>query len=248
MTAARGRLGAYAWWQLRDYVLGPGAGTLFLVGLVSLAPIFGMRRAMGVAAGPEAMADMVRVSFLAMVQFLALVGPIVAVGSMVSADRAPGLARFLFAKPISVSRFYLQMWLVRGAGLLAITAVLALTVDRLAAPVPWLAAVGGIALTWLLLGGVGYLASVLAPRDSIYVIGCYALTTLLDQFRSIAPQWAWVDGLLTVLPPMHKLGPLRNALLAGQGWSWPDAWHVMGWGAACVVLATVLVRRLPQVR
>jgi hypothetical protein len=248
MTAPRGRLGAYAWWQLRDYALGPGGGTLVLVGLVSVAPIFAVMRAVNGTAPGVAVQDIVQPAFLALVQFLSLVGPIVAVGSMVSADRAPGLTRFLFAKPVGVSRFYLQMWLVRGAGLLAIAAFFALLVHTLAAPVPWMGAVLGVALTWLLIGGVGFLASVLVPRDSIYVIGLYAATNLLDQFRSIAPQWEWPGLLLTVLPPMHKLGALRSALMDGNGWVWADAWHVMGWGAACVALATVLVRRLPLVR
>jgi hypothetical protein len=87
-----------------------------------------------------------------------------------------------------------------------------------------------------------------APRDSIYVIGLYAGTSLLDQFRTIAPQWEWTGLLLTVLPPMHKLGGLRGALMDGSGWVWADGWHVMGWGVGCVVLACVLVRRLPLVR
>ena len=248
MSAARGRIGHYAWWQFRDYALGPGAGTLFLVGLVSVLPILGLLRAMQRAAPEATPAEVVGPAFVALVQFLSLVGPIVAVGSIVSPDRAPGLARFLFAKPISVSRYYLQLWCVRGAGLLLIALLCTGVVDVFAAPVPWQGAVLGVALTWLLIGGVGFLASVLMPRDSIYVIGIYAVTNLLDQFRTIAPQWRWAEVVLAVLPPMHKLGPLRSALMQGSGWDWGDAWHVMGWGGACVVAATLLVRRLPLVR
>jgi hypothetical protein len=248
MSTSRGRMGHYAWWQLRDYAVGPGVGTLFLVALVGLLPIFLMRSAMEGMGTGEAPDEIVRPAFLAMVQFLALVGPIVAVGSMVSADRAPGLTRFLFAKPIGVSRYYLQAWLVRGAGLVALALLCMLSVHYFAAPVPWQGAVLGIALTWLLIGGVGYLASVLLPRDAIYVIAIYATTNLLEQFRNVAPQWDWPGLVLTVLPPMHKLGPLRTALMDGSGWVWADAWHVIGWGLGCVIAATVLVRRLPLVR
>ncbi len=248
MTRLRGRIASYAWWQLRDYAVGPGAGTLFLVGLVSVAPIFGMMRAMRTAAPEATPTELVGPAFLALVQFLSLVGPIVAVGSIVSADRAPGLARFLFAKPVGVARYYLQAWLVRGAGLLAIALLCTLFVHHFAAAVPWQGAVLGIGLTWLLIGGVGFLASVLVPRDSIYVIGCYAVTSLLDQFRSIAPQWEWPGLALSILPPMHKLGPLRRALMEGSGWGWADGWHVIAWGVGCVVAATLLVRRLPLVR
>jgi hypothetical protein len=189
---------------------------------------------------------MVRTAYTALLQFLSLIGPIVAVGGMVSADRAPGLSRFLFAKPIGVSRYYLQMWLLRGLGLLLITAILSAVVHTVA-PVPWWGAVQGIAVTWTLIGGVGFLASVLAPRDSMYVIGLYAVTTLLDQLRTL-PDLGWLERPLAVLPPMHKLGALRTALLGDSGWVWADALHVLGWGLGCVALATVLVRRLPLVR
>ncbi len=244
MTAPRGRLGAYAWWQARDYATGPGLGTLVLTALVGVVPIF-----VGVhALGPRSQDGPVDQLFAGFVQFLALVGPIVAVGGMVSADRQPGLARFLFAKPVAAPLYYLQMWMVRGAGLMLITAALSLLVHQFAAPVAWVAAVLGVGVAWVLIGGVGFLASTLVPRDSVYVIGLYAVTSLLDQIIRLVPQWTWVKSALAVLPPMHKLGDLRTALLHGAPIVWPDLWHVLAWGVASVVAAVVLVRRLPLVR
>jgi hypothetical protein len=248
MNAPRARLGAYAWWQLRDYASGPGLGTLVITLLVGVAPIIAVMRAVATGTGGEPPDELIRPLFNSFVQFLALVGPIMAVGSMVSADRAPGLTRFLFAKPVGAPQYYLLMWSVRGAGLLAITAVLSLAIHLLVAPVAWGGAVLGIALTWLHIGGVGFLASVLVPRDSVYVIGLYATTTLLAQFQRIAPQWEWVDPLLVVLPPMHKLSDLRVALMDGTAPAWNDLWHVMGWGGACLTLGAVLIRRFPLVR
>jgi hypothetical protein len=248
VSAPRGRLGAYAWWQLRDYMTGPGIGTLVIVSLVSVAPIFAMLQAMrGRAEGMPA-DELVGPLFLAFVQFIALVGPVVAVGGMVSSDRQPGLTRFLFAKPISVPLYYLQMWGLRGTGLLVITAALSLLVHRFAAPVAWWPAVLGVAITWVLLGGVGVLLSTLVPRDSIYLIGLYAVTTLLDQFSRIAPQWRWVEPVLSVLPPMHKLNGVRTALLGGSAPVAADLWHVLAWGLAALAAALLLMRRLPLVR
>jgi hypothetical protein len=241
-------MGAYAWWQLRDYAVGPGLGTLVIVVLVGIAPMYAAVSAMasrGVDATPN---EIIVPLFNAFLQFIALVGPIAAVGSMVSADRAPGLTRFLFAKPVNVTRYYLQMWVVRGAGLLAITAALGLLVHFTVAPVNWSAAVLGVALTWLLLGGVGFLFSVLVPRDSVYVIGLFAATTLLQQFTQIAPEWTWVKPTLMVLPPMHKLGGIRTAFMDGSPLVWNDLWHVVGWGVGSLVVGALLLRRLPLVR
>ncbi len=63
-----------------------------------------------------------------------------------------------------------------------------------------------------------------------------------------APAWWWVKPLLTVLPPMQKLGALHDALLRHSAIGQGDLLHVLLYGTACVVLGAWLVRRLPLVR
>lgn len=248
MSALRGRLGRYAWWQLRDYAMGPGIGTLAIVGLVSVAPIVAMIRAVNGDTASMPIDELVTQAFAGMVQLVALLGPILAVGGIVSSDRQPGLGRFLFSKPIDVSRYYLQLWCVRGIGLVAVTAILALALQWFAAPVPWRAGLQAVALAWLLLGGVGFLLSVLVAREVGYVILISLVTTLLEQMTKITPQWRWVDLVLSVLPPFHKLAPLRTAMLAGTPMDGGDLALVTLWGLASIVVAVLMVRRLPLVR
>jgi ABC-type transport system involved in multi-copper enzyme maturation permease subunit len=248
VTTQRGRLGAYALWQLRDYMMGPGAGT-FLVGLVILIPMFIAKRVMGPdSASPEQVARMLTQMFDQFVGLIAIAGPILGVAGMASADRHPGLSRFLFSKPIRVHEYYGLMWLVRGVSFLAITAVVSLIVNTFVVAVPIVDALAAASVAWILIAGVGLLISATVPRDVAVVFMVYMVPTILEMIVNGKNPWWWAKPLLTVMPPMHRLDELRQALLTGGSVVTSDVWHMVLYGAASLALAAYLVRRLPLVR
>ncbi len=163
----RGRIGEYAWWQLRDYAVGPAIWTMLVVFMIGVFPLLVTRYAAGnLRASPEEIDARLKQTFGALVGFLGVLGPMLAVARLASRDRAPGLSRFLFSQPVSVTRYYLQAWFVRWAGLLAITAVVTLGIDQFVGTVPWLEALGAVGISWVLIGGVAFLLTVLTAQDS----------------------------------------------------------------------------------
>ncbi|HKS05601.1 MAG TPA: hypothetical protein VJR92_04735 [Gemmatimonadaceae bacterium] len=249
MSAQRGRLGAYALWQLRDYMFGPGFGTA-LVAMIVLIPMFITKSAFSAdGTSPRDMSRMMGQMFDQLIALVALTGPILGAAGIASADRHPGLSRFLFAKPVRVDAYYLQAWVVRGFAFFAIAVVLGLVVNAFMVHVPMLELLAVVAVAWLLIGGLGLLVSALVPRDVAVLFLIYMVPVLLDSFVDNSRRvWWWVKPLLTILPPTHKLEELRHAMLTAAPVVAADLWHVMLYGGACVVLGTYLVRRLPLVR
>jgi hypothetical protein len=247
-TAGRGRLRAYSLYQLRDYWFGPGAGTLLIVFFASAIPLLVVAHTARRGGDIGAAAPMLRQLFDSLVQFLSWVGSLLAVSGLASTDRHPGLARFLFSKPIGVRAYYVQAWCVRGASLLLITAALLAVVQRFAMPVMWLDTMVSVALAWVLIGGVGLLVSVLVQKDAALGVALFAAPTILDAMHKAVPEWGWIQPVLLGLPPTHKLGSVRTALLNDVPVAAVDVWHIVLFGIGSVALATYLVRRMPLVR
>ena len=246
---ARGRIGDYAWWQLRDYAMGPAIWTVLVVFVLGVFPLLMMKYASTQGSMPPQRPDAaVRQSFGSLVGIIAALGPMIAVARLASRDRAPGLSRFLFSQPVGVTRYYLQAWFVRWAALLGITLVVVLCINQLVSPVPWLEALGAVGISWVLVGGVAFLLTVLTAQDAGVLIGVYLIPTLLQALHETIPTWWWVKPLLAILPPMHKLDGLHKAVMQHTAMPQGDLWHVLLYGTACVALGAWLVRRLPLVR
>lgn len=250
MSAMRGRLGAYSLWQLRDYALTTsGLGTLLIPFVLGVFPLLITKYVATKAGASAAEAQNAYLgAFMLFVAIFATVGPMLTVAQVVSADRQPGLTRFVFSKPVNVSAYYLQAWLVRGAGLMAIALLLTQVVNQFVAPVPWREALGAVAVAWVLIGGLGFLLSVLFARDIAVLLILFLGVTTLDSLRQNVPTATWVKPVLAVMPPFHRLDEIRDALLRGTPMPSAELWHALIFGAACVALATYLVRRLPLVR
>ncbi|HYD54425.1 MAG TPA: hypothetical protein VEA99_17440 [Gemmatimonadaceae bacterium] len=118
------RLGAYAWWQLRDYLFEKGIGTLLVMlfaGSIGYIGAKGMTRF-----SPDSLRAPLSAAFSELYGQLVLLGVLFATNGIVSDDRKNGYYRFLFAKPVSVPRFYVQKFLVHLCGFLLVSAVLVL--------------------------------------------------------------------------------------------------------------------------
>jgi hypothetical protein len=245
----RGRLIAYSRYHLRDYLAGPGLAVIALVLAVGVFPmwVFGMMIASAGGGAGDVQRQIARL-FDTLVSVLATLGPIIGVGGIVSSDRHPGLARFLFARPINVSAYYFQAWVVRGLAHIALTAVLCSITDAWLVNVPWREAIIVVSIGWVLIGGIGLLSSVLLQRDAAGTGVVFVVPLLLYALASSGSRWHGLNRVLTVLPPTHRLEELRRALLTHGAVDQGLVVHALAFGTACVALALILVRRIRLVR
>ena len=119
------RLGRYAVFQLRDYLMGKA------IGFVVLSVFLGWTTAGMIAAtrGPlwKTTPYAARAAFsdvASQASTLLWLGLILSVSGIVAGDRTSGAYRFLLAKPLSIVRYYGQLWLLHGAAFVAIVALM----------------------------------------------------------------------------------------------------------------------------
>jgi hypothetical protein len=245
MTAYRGRFGAYALWQLRDYAKSPMIWTILAGAVFGAFPLIMLRLQASRMPGEPPYAQ----AFEPFVAVLAFAAPMLAVLRMVSADRAPGLTRFLFAKPVGVRWYYGQAFFVRAVAGLAVVALSAIMINTFIGTVPWAEGLAAIAIGFVLIGGVGFLLSVLTKQDGGLLIALYLIPDVLSQIIQAKETWRWwAEPLLTILPPMHRQDEIRRALLAHAEVPQGDVIHSLLYGAGCLILGVFLVRKLPLVR
>jgi hypothetical protein len=171
--------------------------------------------------------------------------PFIGVARLVADDRSNGYFRFFFSKPVSITRFYLQQWFLVGAGFVAITGLLALWLQAGTASLPIAAAMEVMGLHWILVGGIGFALTALTNHDAVILVLTYVVSALLhalkDTPRSPLPEW--LRQATRLLPPTHKLGYIQDFAFANGALPMPHVWHVLGYGAACVAVGIVVLRR-----
>jgi hypothetical protein len=237
----RARLARYARWQLADYLVERGVSTAILGAVIVLAPV--------VLGGPAARAA-APLLLAATIGNLGLLGTLFALNGISSTDRQRGYFRFLFSKPVSVPRFYLQDFLLRFAGLLAITLVLLGAFAVLAGVAFPVWAVAHVALTFMLVGGVGFLLSALTHHDGLALVGVYVGATLV---RTAGAVLGWLgrgaaatfEIVGTVLPPFHLLDAVRTALATGTAPRMGDLVWVLAYGLGCFAAGLLVLRHRP---
>jgi ABC-type transport system involved in multi-copper enzyme maturation permease subunit len=212
----------------RDLLVGPGIPIVALTALVTLT-LTSAQVQTNLAGGLEAL----------LVGALDLTGwilTLLATAGIVSADRAGGIHRTIFAHPVSPPLYYLQRWLLGGALVVVAVAVAGgALVARLQAPALWPGIVARAALVYLLFGGLVLLCSTLVRRDWLTSLGVLAAHGVLALMVS-APVARLLDW---ILPPAGLLMPGRD-LPTGA-----DLLFVVAYGCALVVAALVLLARRP---
>jgi len=244
----RGRLRAYARYQLVDFLLQRAALPALVIGAFGAMTWYAARASAGFS-GEQGAAFATAQFHTYGSLFVALAG-FAGIGRIVSEDRASGAVRFLFSKPVSFTAYYIQQWVVNGLALVAIAGILGSAWQ--AATVPQ--HVGGLMMTmamaWVMLGGVGFLVSALTNADLVAILGVYLGTAVLRSLRDLpeSPLPAWLSQAARVLPPTQKLDYVREHLLAGAGMPWAHAAHVLLYGAGAFALGLVVLRRPSLVR
>jgi hypothetical protein len=258
-TRPGARLGAYALWQLRDYLLDRGVATLLitaLTGYLSAAPAYVMLRQNfdrpelvarygSAAAARIAIAHEASAAFLnGTLGVIVFLGALLAMNGIVANDRKLGYFRFLFSKPMSPARYYGQAFAVHAGGWLMIVGLLAFVYGVFIYPLLSIAFLAGIGLVFLCYAGVAFLLSATARWDWLSLVFVTVATTLLQQrFGGSSSPFA---KLLYLLPPLQETTGVYAALAEGVALPWQSIAWLGGYGAACFMAALVVLhyRRL----
>ncbi|MFL5605618.1 MAG: hypothetical protein ACJ8AD_04160 [Gemmatimonadaceae bacterium] len=248
------RLGAYAFWQVRDYLLDRGVATLLitaLTGYLSAVPAYlvlhqnfdadVVARYGSAAAARAAVAHQANAAFLnGTLGVIVFLGALLAMNGIVANDRKLGYYRFLFSKPMSPERYYGQAFAVNTGGWLLIVSVLAFVYGLFISPLLSVTFLAGIGLVFLCYAGVAFLLSATARWDWLSLVFVTVMTTLLQQRfgTSSSP----VAKLLYLLPPLHETTGVYEALAEGVALPWHSIARLGGYGAACFVAALVVLR------
>jgi hypothetical protein len=251
------RLGAYAPWQLRDYLMDRGLPTFLisaLFGYLGAAPIhalikrnvedlparmiakYGSVHAAQQAMAHDASAAFLR-SFLGSMVFL---GALFAMNGIVANDRKLGYYRFLFSKPMTPPRYYGQAFALHSAGYLLIMAVLAVVYGAFITPLLSPTFMAAIALVFLCYAGIGFALSAAARWDWLSLVAVTVATTVLHgRFGASTSPLA---KLLYLLPPLHTTDEVYTAVSEGSALPWHSLAWLGGYGAVCFLIGLVVLR------
>ena len=231
---ARGRLTAYARWQLLDYAVPMGI-TSIAIGILLGMPLF--LASSGGDVGPGVDITLLEQSAAGTLAFLAV---LLATQRMVAGDRIAGYYRFYFSKPVHVVAFYAQKFAVYGIGVLLAGCVLWLLARLSGTHIDGLALLGYFAVAYVALGGLALLCSVLFRFDWTIVVALWLASSVL---HVVAAFRGWPLWPLRVLPPVGELDIVRGALFAGQMPDTAALLWVVGYGVAAIALALAALTR-----
>src|SRR5687767_3802127 len=114
----RARLWSYLGWQGRDFAAERGAPLLIVATLMAFPIIMALRELRATAASPMQAEVSARYAIVQLFAEFSLIAVLIGINGVVSNDRVRGYYRFLFAKPVSIPRYYAQAYAVNGLGLL----------------------------------------------------------------------------------------------------------------------------------
>jgi hypothetical protein len=239
----RARLFRYGAWQLRDYVFERGLPSLIVAALLFL-PVMAQYQAGRRMPGfrPDIFA---RTTLGAVAPVFALFVVLLAVNGIISNDRKTGTYRLLFAKPLSIGRFYAQTFVLHWVGALLVTAVVLVAYALLLHPVAPAGLLSFVSLCYLALGGLGFLYSALARLDWTLMAATWGVAVLL---RNVFPRdESWYGRALDlVLPPLHRISDVGTALVTGQPVTGSTIAWLATYGAAGFALGLFVLRVRPM--
>ncbi len=236
---SRGRLGKYALWQFRDFVMDRGIAIViigFLWGYVLFEPL---RRTMGPAwNGAQSPAFPLALQISSAIVSLAV---LIALNGVVSTDRKMGYYRFLFSKPVNPVVYYAQLFFVYMAGVIASMFVLSSLLHIILPEFSVWNFLLYTAVIYIAMGGIGFFLSVATRYDWLSLAAVWLGARIV---RSVyGPRGDWRSKAVELLPPVHKLDELANSLIARGTAEIRDVLWLAGYGALFFVLGLLVLRR-----
>ncbi|MEO5589200.1 MAG: hypothetical protein ABIS03_06415, partial [Gemmatimonadaceae bacterium] len=146
----------YAVWQFRDFAREKGAALLLVGALIGFTVIVPIR-----SFGRPIDEQLAKVLLTTILQQVAFILALISLNGVVSSDRAKGHYRFLFSKPVSISAYYAQNFVVYLIGYLVASAALLGLFATFVHPVAPIRPLIFCLFDFLSLGGIGFLVSTL---------------------------------------------------------------------------------------
>ncbi len=247
--AGRGRLGAYlVRYQLRDFLMLRAGVPALMVTLLG----FMLWKTTGSGqdwATPQGERFSREIFKILSGMFIAL-GGFMGVARLVTDDRALGSYRLLLSKPVALDRFYIQQWLLHGAGLVVITGLFSAWLQAGTGPLPVRDAMLVMGLFWVLLGGIGFALSAATNADAVLLVLLYVVSSVLHSIKDMpnSPMWPWLRQVTRLSPPFHKLDYVRDVIYSGGQMPWMHVAHVCAYGALAFAVGWVILRRVSFAR
>ena len=264
---SRARAGAYALWQLRDYLKDRGLSTVVVAALSAYlgwsmmtekAPMphpsdvvsaellvrFG-------GAGAVYAARMAEFSFhfmRSMLGAMIFLGALFAMNGIVANDRKQGFFRFLFAKPVTPSRYYGQAFAVHSVGFMLVMLLLGALYGFVVWPVLTPQFVLVVGLMFVAYAGIAFLLSAAARWDWLSLVAVSVAATFL--WTKFGGSTHPVAKLLYLLPPLHRADEVYAAVSGTPVISaaeapvvpWPLVLWFGGYGILCYIAGLVVLR------
>ena len=238
----KARLQTYAGWQLRDFVF-ERAAAITIVGALLVWGVYeslheGSARLIA-AGGRDALAFGARVTgqHLGLLWFITA---LIAVHGISSNDRTTGRFRLLFAKPVSVPRYYAQAFALHGAGFMICNLAGIAVLTRLV-PISGPTLKDGLSVllvSYVLVGGIGFLFSAIWRFDWLATVATYGVVLYL---ASKFPNAEW----LQVLPPFWKISGQIELIRTLDPVNWKALIASAAYGVACFLLGLIILKRRP---
>jgi hypothetical protein len=234
----RSNLQRYALWQIRDFARERGVALLlvgFLIGFTIVGPVRAVGRA--IDAG---LAKSLLVAILAQVSFILA---FITLNGIVSTDRKSGYFRFLFSKPVSITAYYSQLFVVYLVGFLATIAILLGAFSIFAHPVSPIGPLLFCGLVFLSLGGIAFLISSLFRHDWPILAAIFLGSAILHSMWQYNEGWRRM--VLSILPPVYKLTEALPDIVNRGVVNTQDVLWLLGYSAICFAAGIVVLRRRP---
>ena len=234
---------SYLGWQARDFVIERGAPLLIVATLMTFPIIMGLRQ-LDNAASPMQAVISARYGIVQLFAEFSLICVLIGINGVVSSDRVKGYYRFLFAKPVSIPRYYAQAYVVNGVGLVLTALAVLGAIYALGYPVFPVRVLLMIVLVYLSLGGLGFFYSTLARFDWVLMGATWGLAQVL---RAVYPAHESTAGrvLNVILPPFHYLRDVGVQLARGETAESSTMLWLLAWGISGLVLGLLILRRRP---
>lgn len=202
------------------------------------------------AAGPQFIAaahDAYGVS-LSVTMFVTI---ILAVVAIMTIDRTTNYYRFFFSKPVNVTRYYLHTYALHGTAACLFLGAGAVAWSGAMPHEPAARAVALCALSFLLIGGVGFGVGALTNLDAAivplaFMFAASASGVISDYARGRAP--AWLVLVERMLPPARAIHDAAGAIINGRAPAMAAVGPIVLWGAAGWVAGVFILRWRPLAR
>lgn len=228
---------SYLPWQLWDFAVDRGIAVLFTGGLMGLSIVWPLSMVL-TEHGPMPPEELKLELFQAVVAQTISILVVIAASGVVANDRIGGFYRFLFAKPVRMPVYYGLQFFVTLAGVVAAAMILLsvfwVLVGWASPAIPLIM----LTVTFLALGGTIFFFSTLTRFDWALLVVLWGASALARMGFS---ETVWFQVAQWILPPVHHIDKLRNALFAGDpvdvgGVVWLIAYGMLFFVAGLIVL------------